>query len=128
MYVSLDYFKQKIAEKEVGSSAMPHKVPSIFSHLSVIETNVQVNPIDFENAEGNLGVANSLFEHMAMKVRFFFFNILVFLFSDRDLFSCQLVVFNGISPTLPFSAISAFLSLIRSYHSSQSARDLANYC
>lgn len=51
-YVSLEYFKQKIAEKEVGSSAMPHKV----------------NPIDFENAEGNLGLANSLYEHMALKV------------------------------------------------------------
>ena len=51
-YVSLDYFKQKIKAGEVGSSAMPHKV----------------NPIDFENAEGNLGVANALFEHLAAKL------------------------------------------------------------
>ena len=46
-YVSMDYFKQKVKKGEIGSSAMPHKV----------------NPIDFENAEGNLGVANALFEH-----------------------------------------------------------------
>jgi adenylosuccinate lyase len=52
MYISIDYFKQKIKEGEVGSSAMPHKV----------------NPIDFENAEGNLGVANALFEHFAAKL------------------------------------------------------------
>ncbi len=51
-YVSMDYFKQKIKKGEVGSSAMPHKV----------------NPIDFENAEGNLGIANALFEHMAAKL------------------------------------------------------------
>ncbi len=51
-YISFDYFKQKIKEGEVGSSAMPHKV----------------NPIDFENAEGNLGVANALFEHLASKL------------------------------------------------------------
>ena len=51
-YVSMDYFKQKIKEGEVGSSAMPHKV----------------NPIDFENSEGNLGVANALFEHLAAKL------------------------------------------------------------
>jgi len=51
-YISLDYFKQKIRPNEVGSSAMPHKV----------------NPIDFENAEGNLGVANALFEHLAAKL------------------------------------------------------------
>ena len=51
-YVSLDYFKQKIKAGEVGSSAMPHKV----------------NPIDFENAEGNLGIANALFEHLAGKL------------------------------------------------------------
>ena len=51
-YVAMDYFKQKISEGEVGSSAMPHKV----------------NPIDFENAEGNFGVANALFEHMAAKL------------------------------------------------------------
>ncbi len=51
-YVSLDYFKQKIKAGEVGSSAMPHKV----------------NPIDFENAEGNLGIANALFEHLAAKL------------------------------------------------------------
>ncbi|MEN8224838.1 MAG: adenylosuccinate lyase [Bacteroidota bacterium] len=48
-YISMDYFKQKIKEGEVGSSAMPHKV----------------NPIDFENSEGNLGVANALFTHLA---------------------------------------------------------------
>ena len=48
----MDYFKQKIKEGEVGSSAMPHKV----------------NPIDFENAEGNLGVANALFYHMSEKL------------------------------------------------------------
>ncbi|MEO6883432.1 MAG: adenylosuccinate lyase [Bacteroidia bacterium] len=52
MYISMDYFKQKIKEGEVGSSAMPHKV----------------NPIDFENSEGNLGVANALFEHFAAKL------------------------------------------------------------
>ena len=51
-YVSMDYFTQKIKEGEVGSSAMPHKV----------------NPIDFENAEGNLGIANALFEYMAAKL------------------------------------------------------------
>jgi len=51
-YISMDYFKQKIKEDEVGSSAMPHKV----------------NPIDFENAEGNLGIANSLFNHLANKL------------------------------------------------------------
>lgn len=51
-YVSMDYFKQKTKKGEIGSSAMPHKV----------------NPIDFENAEGNLGVANALFEHMASKL------------------------------------------------------------
>lgn len=51
-YISMDYFKQKLKEGEVGSSAMPHKV----------------NPIDFENAEGNLGIANALFEHLAAKL------------------------------------------------------------
>ena len=51
-YISQEYFKQKIVKAEVGSSAMPHKV----------------NPIDFENAEGNLGLANSLFEHLAAKL------------------------------------------------------------
>lgn len=51
-YISMDYFKQKIKEGEVGSSAMPHKV----------------NPIDFENSEGNLGIANALFEHFAIKL------------------------------------------------------------
>lgn len=51
-YVSMDYFKQKIKAGEVGSSAMPHKV----------------NPIDFENAEGNLGIANALFEHLSSKL------------------------------------------------------------
>ncbi len=51
-YISLDYFKQATKEGEVGSSAMPHKV----------------NPIDFENAEGNLGVANALYEHFAAKL------------------------------------------------------------
>jgi adenylosuccinate lyase len=51
-YISLDYFKQKTKKGEVGSSAMPHKV----------------NPIDFENAEGNLGMANAIFEHLAAKL------------------------------------------------------------
>ena len=51
-YISMDYFKQKIKKGEVGSSTMPHKV----------------NPIDFENAEGNLGVANAVFEHLAAKL------------------------------------------------------------
>ncbi|MCH3882928.1 adenylosuccinate lyase [Tenacibaculum aquimarinum] len=51
-YVSMDYFKQKIKEGEVGSSAMPHKV----------------NPIDFENSEGNLGLANAIFEHLSAKL------------------------------------------------------------
>lgn len=51
-YISMDYFKQKIKEGEVGSSAMPHKV----------------NPIDFENAEGNLGIANAIFGHLARKL------------------------------------------------------------
>jgi len=52
MYVSMEYFKQKIVAGEVGSSAMPHKV----------------NPIDFENAEGNLGMANAIFEHLSQKL------------------------------------------------------------
>ncbi len=51
-YIMMEYFKQKIKKGEVGSSAMPHKV----------------NPIDFENAEGNLGVANALFEHLSAKL------------------------------------------------------------
>jgi len=51
-YISLDYFNQKINKNEVGSSAMPHKV----------------NPIDFENAEGNLGLANSIFRHFSQKL------------------------------------------------------------
>ena len=51
-YVSMNYFKQKLKDGEIGSSAMPHKV----------------NPIDFENAEGNLGIANSLFEHLSAKL------------------------------------------------------------
>ena len=51
-YVSMNYFKQKLKDGEIGSSAMPHKV----------------NPIDFENAEGNLGIANALFEHLAAKL------------------------------------------------------------
>ena len=52
MYISEDYFKQKIKAGEVGSSAMPHKV----------------NPIDFENSEGNLGIANALFQFLAQKL------------------------------------------------------------
>ncbi len=52
MYISEEYFKQRIKAGEVGSSAMPHKV----------------NPIDFENAEGNLGLANAIFEHLAAKL------------------------------------------------------------
>ena len=48
----MDYFKQKINQKEVGSSAMPHKV----------------NPIDFENSEGNLGIANAIFQHLSSKL------------------------------------------------------------
>ncbi|MDO9187022.1 MAG: adenylosuccinate lyase [Bacteroidia bacterium] len=51
-YISMNYFKQKIKEGEIGSSAMPHKV----------------NPIDFENSEGNLGIANALFEHLSAKL------------------------------------------------------------
>ncbi len=51
-YISMEYFKQRIKEGEVGSSAMPHKV----------------NPIDFENSEGNLGVANALYDHLARKL------------------------------------------------------------
>ncbi len=51
-YISMEYFKQRIKEGEVGSSAMPHKV----------------NPIDFENAEGNLGMANAVYEHLAAKL------------------------------------------------------------
>ncbi len=51
-YISMDYFKQKIKKGEIGSSTMPHKV----------------NPIDFENSEGNLGVANAVFEHLAAKL------------------------------------------------------------
>jgi len=51
-YVSMDYFKQKIKKGEIGSSAMPHKV----------------NPIDFENSEGNLGLANAMFEHLSAKL------------------------------------------------------------
>lgn len=51
-YISMDYFKQQLRKGEIGSSAMPHKV----------------NPIDFENAEGNLGIANALFEHLSAKL------------------------------------------------------------
>ncbi len=51
-YISMEYFRQQIKEGEVGSSAMPHKV----------------NPIDFENAEGNLGIANAIFEHLSSKL------------------------------------------------------------
>src|SRR5690606_21328642 len=51
-YISLGYFKQKTVEGEVGSSTMPHKV----------------NPIDFENSEGNLGIANAVLEHLARKL------------------------------------------------------------
>jgi adenylosuccinate lyase len=51
-YISMEYFKQKIKEGEIGSSAMPHKV----------------NPIDFENAEGNLGFANAIFEYLSAKL------------------------------------------------------------
>ena len=51
-YISMGYFKQRIQKNEVGSSAMPHKV----------------NPMDFENAEGNLGIANAIFEHLAAKL------------------------------------------------------------
>jgi len=51
-YVSMDYFKQKIKKGEIGSSAMPHKV----------------NPIDFENSEGNIGMANAIFEHLSAKL------------------------------------------------------------
>jgi adenylosuccinate lyase len=51
-YISMDYFKQKVVQGEVGSSAMPHKV----------------NPIDFENAEGNLGLANAIFDHLSNKL------------------------------------------------------------
>ncbi len=51
-YISMEYFKQKVKKGEVGSSAMPHKV----------------NPIDFENAEGNLGIANALLEHLSAKL------------------------------------------------------------
>ena len=52
IYISMDYFRQKIKKGEIGSSAMPHKV----------------NPIDFENGEGNLGYANAIFEHLSMKL------------------------------------------------------------
>jgi adenylosuccinate lyase len=51
-YISMEYFKQKIRQGEIGSSAMPHKV----------------NPIDFENAEGNLGLANAIFHHLSSKL------------------------------------------------------------
>ena len=51
-YISMDYFKQKLKEGEIGSSAMPHKV----------------NPIDFENSEGNLGIANALYVHLSVKL------------------------------------------------------------
>ena len=51
-YISMDYFKQEISKNEVGSSAMPHKV----------------NPIDFENSEGNLGLANAIFDHLSSKL------------------------------------------------------------
>jgi len=52
LYISMEYFRQRIKEGEIGSSAMPHKV----------------NPIDFENAEGNLGIANAIFEHLSAKL------------------------------------------------------------
>jgi adenylosuccinate lyase len=69
MYISLGYFKQRIAKNEVGSSAMPHKgnIPSaIISHI--LTRVIPVNPIDFENAEGNLGLANAAFEFVANKL------------------------------------------------------------
>ena len=52
LYISMDYFKQKIKKGEIGSSAMPHKV----------------NPIDFENSEGNIGIANAILEHLSAKL------------------------------------------------------------
>ncbi len=52
LYISMNYFKQKINKKEIGSSTMPHKI----------------NPIDFENAEGNLGIANAIFSHLSQKL------------------------------------------------------------
>ncbi len=52
MYISMEYFRQKVKESETGSSAMPHKV----------------NPIDFENSEGNLGIANAIYEHLSAKL------------------------------------------------------------
>lgn len=52
LYISMDYFKQKLQEGEVGSSTMPHKV----------------NPVDFENSEGNIGIANAAFDHLAQKL------------------------------------------------------------
>ena len=66
MYAVRDYFKQKIVATEVGSSAMPHKVIVPFELTSINET--KVNPIDFENAEGNLGLANAIMNHIAAKL------------------------------------------------------------
>lgn len=82
-YISMEYFKQKTRPEEVGSSAMPHKV----------------NPIDFENSEGNLGIANALLEHLATNFR------------------CH--ASNATSPTLQYSAISAFHSPISLSHSAR---------
>jgi adenylosuccinate lyase len=67
-YISINYFKQELKEGEVGSSAMPHKVNPIDFENSEGNLGIAVNPIDFENSEGNLGIANALFEHLSAKL------------------------------------------------------------
>ena len=69
-YIALGYFKQKIVATEVGSSAMPHKGIQVILYptLNMCLHFFSVNPIDFENAEGNLGLANTMLEHFATKL------------------------------------------------------------
>ena len=77
----MDYFKQKIKKGEIGSSAMPHKV----------------NPIDFENSEGNLGIANSLFNHLSLKLP-------ISRFSTSLLVSTNLIDPIGSCPIVPITS------------------------
>src|SRR5690606_23060895 len=87
-YISMDYFKQKIKAGEVGSSAMPHKV----------------NPIDFENSEGNLGIANALFEHLSAK--------LPISRLQRDLTDCTSLRYEGVPFDHPLIALRCTLTCL----------------
>ena len=97
-YISMEYFKQKIKAGEVGSSAMPHKV----------------NPIDFENAEGNLGIANAILEHLTNKLKGLGKLLLNESALSADLDKCWAVVAEGIQTILrregypkPYEALKA---------------------